>query len=158
MLVANIRFCGKEDVDQVLAVDQTSPHPWPENIIVRDLIVGDTRISYLGAFAPIDGNILLGYAALGEENENGLLMNLVVSPQYRRLGVGVQLVVACAELAFSSGFSKLILRVRLTNYAAITLYRGLGFSSDATRDGFYSDGSAARYMSVKLPLDLKSDL
>jgi len=158
VLVANIRFCEREDVDQILAVDRKSPYPWPENIIIRDLIVGDSRTSYIGAFAPIDGNMLLGYAVLGEEKGNGLLMNLVVSPQYHRRGIGVQLVVASAELASSLGFLKLVLRVRLTNYAAIGLYRELGFSIDATRDGFYSDGSAARYMSVKLPLGLKSDI
>ena len=158
MLVANIRFCEKEDIDQILAVDRKSPHPWAESIIIRDLLVGDTRISYIGAFAPMDESMLLGYAALGEEDGNALLMNLVVLPQYRRRGIGVQLVAASAELAFSLGFLKLVLKVRLANYAAMVLYRGLGFSSDATRGSYYSDGSAARYMSVKLPLDLKSDI
>jgi ribosomal protein S18 acetylase RimI-like enzyme len=99
--------------------------------------------------------VLLGYAVLGEENENGLLMNLVVLPQYRRRGIGVQLVVASAELASSLGFLKLALRTRLKNCAALALYRSLGFRRDATRDGFYGDGDAAEYMSVGLPLDLK---
>ena len=154
MLLTDIRFCERENVDQVLAVDKISPYPWPENVIIRDLIIGDSRISYLGSFAPADKNLLLGYAALGEEKDNGLLMNLVVLPQYRRRGIGVQLVVAAAELASSFGFSKLALRVRLTNHAALALYRGLGFRCDATRDGFYSDGSAVGYMSVYLPLNL----
>ena len=155
MLIAGIRFCDCEDVDQVLTVDRVSPYPWPENIIVRDLVVGDSRISYIGAFAPADESMLLGYAVLGEENENGLLMNLVVLPQYRRRGIGVQLVVAAAELASSLGYLKLVLRVRLTNHAALDLYRGLGFRCYATRDGFYSDGNAAGYMSANLPLELK---
>jgi len=155
LLTADIRFCERKDVDQVLAVDKTSPNPWPENIIIRDLIVKDTRISYIGAFAPVNGDMLLGYAALGEENENGLLMNLVVLPRYRRRGIGAQLTVASAELAFGLGFLKLVLRVRLTNHAALALYRELGFRCDATRDGFYSDGSVAGYMSAPLPLVLK---
>ena len=155
MLTASIRFCGKEDVSQVLAADRVSPYPWPENIIVRDLVAGDSRTSYIGAFAPADESMLLGYAVLGEENESGLLMNLMVLPQYRRRGIGAQLVVASAEFASSLGFLKLVLRVRLTNHAALALYRGLGFRCDATRNGFYSDGNVAGYMSVKLPLDLK---
>ena len=154
MLVADIRFCDKEDVDQVLAVDRVSSNPWPENIIIRDLLVGDSIISYVGAFAPADGSMLLGYAALGEEDGNGLLMNLAVLPQYRRRGIGVQLVVASAEFASDLGFLRLVLRVRLTNQAALALYRGLGFRCDKTRDGFYSDGNVAGYMSVKLPLHL----
>ena len=156
MLIADIRFCEREDATQVLAVDKTSSYPWPQNIIVRDLLAGDSGISYIGAFAPADEKMLLGYAVLGEENGSGLLMNLAVLPQYRRLGVGVQLVVAAAEFAYYLGFLKLVLRVRLTNHAAMALYRGLGFRCDATRDGFYSDGNAAGYMSVGLPLDLDS--
>jgi len=157
VLLTDIRFCARTDVDQVLAVDKTSDYPWPDNIIIRDLFVGDSRISYLGAFAPVDENFLLGYAALGEENGNGLLMNLVVLPQYRRRGIGAQLVVATAELASSFGFLKLVLRVRLTNYAALALYRQLGFRCDATRDNYYNDGNVAGYMSAKLPFDLKSE-
>jgi len=158
VFLADIRICGKDNVSQILAADKVSPYPWPESIIVRDLIAGDSRVSYVGAFATADENSLLGYAVLGEENENGLLMNLVVVPQHRRRGIGAQLVVAAAELALILGFSKLVLRVRLTNHAAMALYRGLGFSGDTMRGGFYSDGSAARVMSVKLPLDLKSDM
>ena len=154
MLIADIRFCEKENVDQILAVNRLSPYPWSENIIIRDLLAGDSKISYIGAFAPVDESMLLGYAALGEEDGNCLLMNLVVLPQYRRRGIGVQLAVASAELASALGFLRLVLRVRLTNYAALALYRELGFRSDATRDGFYSDGNAARYMSVKLPLEI----
>jgi len=152
--MANIRFCGKEDVALVLAVNEASPHSWPKSIIERDLVASDTRVSYIGAFAPVDENMLLGYAVLGEENKSGLLMNLAVTPQYRRRGIGVQLVVAAAEFASSLGFSKLVLRVRHSNHAAVALYRGLGFSGDSSRGGFYSDGSAARFMSANLPLDL----
>ena len=155
MLVADIRFCDRGDVDQVLAVDRTSPYPWPESIIIRDLVAGDSNISYIGAFAPVDGSTLLGYAVFGEENKNGLLMNLVVLPQYHRRGIGAQLVVTSAEFAYNLGYLNLVLRARLTNYAALALYRELGFRRDATLEGFYSDGNAAEYMSAKLPLDLK---
>jgi len=154
VLIADIRFCGKEHVEHVLAVDKASPYSWPENVIERDLVAGNTRLSYIGAFAPADENMLLGYAVLGEENESGHLMNLVVAPQYRRRGIGVQLVVASAEVASGLGFLKLVLRVRLTNHAAMALYKGLGFGVDAARSDFYSDGSVARFMSVKLPMDL----
>jgi ribosomal-protein-alanine N-acetyltransferase len=155
VILADIRFCGKDDVDQVLAVDRTSPHPWPESTVVRDLHLGDSGVSYIGAFATADEKFLLGYAAVGNENGDGLLMNLVVIPPYQRRGIGAQLVVAAAEFVSELGFLKLALRVRMTNYAAMALYRGLGFRCDATRDGYYSDGGVAGYMSVGLPLILR---
>ncbi|MDR2528817.1 MAG: GNAT family N-acetyltransferase [Synergistaceae bacterium] len=150
--MADIRFCAEEHLSQVLELDQLSPHPWPERVIVSDLCGG--RISYLGAFAA-EGQ-LLGYAALGEERGSGLLMNLLVAPERRRLGLGLQLVVAAAEFASDLGFSLLALRVRVANSAAIALYKSLGFKTRAMQERFYSNGDPARYMSVRLPLSLRT--
>lgn len=155
MIFTEIRFCTEENVTQVLEVDRTSPHPWPERIIARDLLGGSTGLSYLGAFAPTAEGTLLGYAVLGDEKGNGLLMNLVVLPQYRRRGIGMQLVVAAAECAAGMGFGLLVLRVRTLNHAALALYRGLGFRGDAAQEYHYSDGDVATYMHVVLPLDLE---
>ncbi|MDR1049090.1 MAG: GNAT family N-acetyltransferase [Synergistaceae bacterium] len=161
MLLADIRFCGKEDASQVLEVDRTSPYPWPERVVSRDLLAADSGLSYLGAFAPRAPvpralasiqDKLLAYAVLASENGNGLLMNVVVLPEYRRRGIGTQLVVAAAECAAALSFSELALRVRLSNLAAAELYRNLGFVSVRTQDRYYSNGDAARRMSLKLPL------
>ena len=162
MILADIRFCEKEDVGQVLEVDRTAPYPWPESVISRDLGAGDIDVfplpglSYLGAFARSQ-NKLLGYAVLGDEKGNGILMNLVVVPAYRRWGLGSQLVVAVAECAWDMGFPALVLRARASNFAALTLYRGLGFETDVvsgTQEDFYSDGDKVQYMRLKLPLTL----
>jgi ribosomal protein S18 acetylase RimI-like enzyme len=152
VLLADIRFCTKDNLTQILEVDRTSLYPWPERLIRRDFLVGDAQLSYLGAFAPVVEDKLLGYAVLGDEKGKGLLMNLVVLPEYRRRGIGAQLVTAVAECAVDLGFSVLALRVRVSNFAALSLYRELGFKVDGTRKGFYSDGDVAQYMSVKLPL------
>jgi ribosomal-protein-alanine N-acetyltransferase len=135
----------------VLEVDGTSPHPWPEQIVFRDLFAADAGLSYLGASVP-GRDRLVGYAVLGAENKNGLLMNVVVLPECRRRGIGTQLVAAAAECAAALSFPALVLRVRLSNLAATELYRNLGFKSVQTRDRYYSDGDAARCMSLKLPL------
>ncbi|MDR1621916.1 MAG: GNAT family N-acetyltransferase [Synergistaceae bacterium] len=137
---------------QILEVDRTSLYPWPERTISRDLLGGGARLSYIGAFAPAVKDKLLGYAVLGDEKRNGLLMNLVVVPEHRRRGFGTQLVAAAAECANDMGFSMLVLRVRASNFAARALYGSLGFRTDATRESFYSDGDVAQYMSVRLPL------
>ncbi len=154
MIVADIRFCTKDDVGRIIEVDRTSPHPWPERVIARDLLAGGRGLSYIGAFASA-GDRLLGYAVLGDEQGNGLLMNLVVVPEYRRQGLGSQLLVAVAECAADMNFSRLDLRVRYSNHAALALYRGLGFKGDATRESFYSNGDAALFMSLRLPLRLE---
>jgi ribosomal-protein-alanine N-acetyltransferase len=153
VFLADIRFCTEFDATRVLEVDRTSPHPWPERIIARDLRNG-AELTYLGAFAA-EMEKLLGYAVLGSENGEGLLMNVLVLPEYRRRGIGMQLVVAAAECAFALARSSLILRVRPSNRAALGLYEELGFIYGGKRDKYYSNGESAQQMSLKLPLLLK---
>lgn len=153
VILTDIRFCTRDDLDQLLTVDQVSPHPWPKEVIVHDLTDEVSDVTYLGAYA-FTGDKLLGYAVLGKEKGNGLLMNLVVAPEYRRLGIGLQLVVAVAECADELRFPRLVLRVRYSNHAALALYRSLGFRGDATQESFYSDGDVAFFMGLKLPLVL----
>jgi ribosomal-protein-alanine N-acetyltransferase len=152
VLLTDIRFCTKNDLTQVLEIDRTSPYPWPERLVKQDLLVGDARFSYLGAFAPAVNDKLLGYAVWGDDKGKALLMNLVVLPEYQRRGIGAQLVVAVAECGINLGFSTLILRARASNFAALSLYYGLGFKIDETQNNFYSNGDVAQHMSVKLPL------
>jgi ribosomal-protein-alanine N-acetyltransferase len=155
VLLADIRFCTKDNVEQILTVDRTSLYPWPERVIIHDLIESDARLFYMGAFASTKDEKLLGYAVFGDESGKGLLMNLVILPEYRRFGIGSQLVVAVSECAIDWGFRELVLRVRSSNFAAMALYRVLGFQIDARRENFYSNGDVAQFMSVKLPLTIK---
>lgn len=148
MFLPDIRFCATEHLGQILEVDATSPYPWPVRVIARDLEKGD--LTYLGAFTAWDD--LLGYAVLGDENGGALLMNLVVLPEYHRQGLGMQLVVAIAECAENRRFSFLGLRVRCTNQAGIALYNALGFRQRKIYEGYYSNGEAALFMTLPLPL------
>jgi ribosomal protein S18 acetylase RimI-like enzyme len=174
VLFTDIRFCTELDAARVLEVDRTSPHPWPAQTIARDLRNG-AELTYLGAFAPRafaprafaprafaprafatgEEEKLLGYAVLGSEKKNGLLMNVVVLPEYRRRGVGIQLVVAAAECASALAWPALVLRVRPSNRAALELYKDLGFVCGEKRERYYSNGEVAQQMSLKLPLLLE---
>jgi ribosomal protein S18 acetylase RimI-like enzyme len=153
-LLADIRFCTERDAVWILEVDKTSPYPWPPRTIARDLRNG-AELTYLGAFATGEEEMLLGYAVLGGENGDGLLMNVVVLPEYRRRGVGMQLVAAAAECAFALACPSLVLRVRPSNRAALELYRSLGFVRGVRRERYYSNGESAQQMSLKLPLLLE---
>jgi ribosomal-protein-alanine N-acetyltransferase len=151
VFLADIRFCTELDATQILEIDGASPHPWPARIIAGDLRNG-AELTYLGAFATGEEEMLLGYAVLGNEGGSGLLMNLVVLPEYRRRGIGMQLVVAAAECASALGCPSLVLRVRPSNVAALELYRSLGFVRGEKRERFYSNGEPAQQMSLKLPI------
>lgn len=153
--MADIRFCEEADAAQVIDVDRSSPHPWPDSLILSDLRRGD--FSYIGAFGAGEKSDLMGYAVLGSEKKNGLLANIVVAPPYRRRGIGAQLVIAAAECAEGLSYGALILRVRVSNNGAAALYKGLGFVETAKRAKYYSDGETASQMILKLPYTLPED-
>ncbi len=55
------------------------------------------------------------------------ISNLAVHPQYRRLGVGRQLLLSCESIAQQWGFSELYLHVLENNHQARRLYRNTGY-------------------------------
>ena len=109
-------------------------------------------ITYLGAFATGPSRALLGYAVLGREKGDGLLMALIVRPELRRQGMGSQLLAAVGDCASWLGFDRLRLRVRRSNAPALALYRGMSFVQRSVSRGYYADGEDAIVMIARLPL------
>ena len=157
MFLPEIRFCGPEDVPAIVEANGLSLYPWPDAVIARDLAASPLSenagegLSYLGAFSRGAGSRLLGYAVMGHEAGFALLMGLMVLPEYRRRGIGTQLVLAVAECARSMGRTRLILRVGEATAPARALYEGLSFRLGATRARYYSDGENAVEMALSLP-------
>ncbi|MBQ9564449.1 MAG: GNAT family N-acetyltransferase [Synergistaceae bacterium] len=153
MFVPEIRFCDSSDLPALLELNAVSACPWPESVIAGDLKKdSEAGISYLGAFATSPGAALLGYAVLGRDSKKaGLLMGLIVRAEYRRRGIGSQLLSAVGDCAVYLGFARLKLKVRRSNAVAQSLYRGMSFAQDGVIRGYYSNGEDAILMSARLP-------
>ena len=67
------------------------------------------------------------------------LMNVVVDPAMRRRGLAKGLVVEMQRVAVLSNVETITLEVRVSNEAAIRLYRSLGFDVLGVRRGYYQD-------------------
>ena len=66
-------------------------------------------------------------------------MNVAVSPDYRRQGIGESLMVALGETLAQKGIESLTLEVRASNEAAISLYDRLGYTQIGRRPNYYTD-------------------
>lgn len=85
---------------------------------------------------------IAGFAVYRKVNRvTGSLATLDVLPQYRRQGIGSQLVSASIERLKLLGVEKLQLRVGIDNLAAQALYDRLGFIRLRADRAFYPDGS-----------------
>ena len=157
MYLPEIDFLNINHLPEILRINAKSGFSWSEDVIKADLKdSSQSEITYIGAFATTTEASLLGYAALGREKRFGLLMALAVDSNFRRMGIGTQLLLAVSDCAMYLNMKRLRLKVRKSNSAAIELYKHLSFSSENMRYGYYSNGEDALVMSASLPLKIKS--
>jgi ribosomal-protein-alanine N-acetyltransferase len=71
-------------------------------------------------------------------------------PQYRRRGIAQALIKRALDGMQFYKAKQCFLEVRVTNDAAISLYKNLGFAVTRTINGYYSDGEDAYVMTKRL--------
>ena len=129
----SITKMDESHVSQIAALEKICfSEPWSENSIASEL----TNPLSVWLVAEIDG-ALVGYigsqSVLGESD----VMNVAVSPDYRRRGIGEALVLALVEELKKQGNHCLSLEVRLSNAPARSLYEKLGFAEVGRRPNYY---------------------
>jgi ribosomal-protein-alanine N-acetyltransferase len=82
--------------------------------------------------------------------KKGHIVSVAVLPPYRRKGVGEALVAKAMENMQFYKAKHCFLEVRVTNTAAVSLYRKLGFQVTRTIRSYYADGEDAYVMSREL--------
>ena len=71
------------------------------------------------------------------------LLRIAVDPAHRGRGMGQRLLEACQRELAEAGIYHLFLEVRVSNAAAISLYRACGWERCGLRGTYYSDGEDA---------------
>ncbi len=84
-------------------------------------------------------NNIVGYAGLWIMVGEAHVVNLAVSHNYRRQGIGELLLIAVIELALSMYCSMITLEVRVSNTTAQKLYQKYGVTVRGIRPGYYTD-------------------
>ena len=118
---------------QVAALEkQCFSEPWSENSIAGEL--SNPLSLWLVA---LDGDRVAGYvgsqSVMGETD----MMNIAVSPKYRRQGVAEALIEELVRQLQEKGNHCLTLEVRVSNDAAVKLYEKLGFTQIGRRPTYY---------------------
>lgn len=95
---------------------------------------------------------IVGYAGCWIVVDEATIVNIAVSPEWRRKKIGERLLVALLELAKSKGANKVTLEVRCSNEAAIKLYEKFGFTMIAMRKNYYQNPVEDAYVYWMNPL------
>lgn len=84
-----------------------------------------------------DDDRLMGYIGSQTVLDESDVMNVAVSPQYRKLGVATTLINSLCDALKNKGVKKLSLEVRQSNESAIALYQKLEFVQVGQRKNYY---------------------
>ena len=127
----------REDIDQVLAIEQASfTMPWSRNLFLSEFR-NPTVSLMLVARSPDSGGRIIGYIVCWAVVDELHILDLATEPSWRRKGIARMLVLAAIREGDAVGASRVFLEVRASNQAALLLYEGLGFTRSLIREGYY---------------------
>ena len=122
-----------EDAPAIAELEkQCFSDPWSEKSIASEAV---NPLSYW-LVAEIDGKVA-GYVGSQMVLDAADMMNIAVSPLYRRQGIGQALANALTDHLQRNGVIALLLEVRVSNAQAIALYQKLGFEQVGRRPYYY---------------------
>ena len=120
------------DVRPVMDIERRAyPFHWTEGIF-RDCL----RVGYCCWVMELEG-VVTGYGIMSLVVGEAHLLNICIDPEWQRRGYGRLLLEHFMELARERGAGQMFLEVRVSNVAALTLYRASGFNEVGMRKNYY---------------------
>jgi ribosomal-protein-alanine N-acetyltransferase len=136
------------DIDAVVAIEDAAyPHPWTLGNFADSITAG-----YHCWIVECAGE-MAGYTVVMIAAGEAHLLNLSVSAQWQRRGIGRELLNFVLKLARDYGAKMIYLEVRPSNAAAVALYASAGFAGIALRRSYYPAGDT-REDAVVMQLEL----
>ena len=151
-----VRRCTLEDLEGVIKVnEQELPEDYP--YFFYKSILDNYPESFLVACN--SNKEIIGYIMWRVERtpaitslklkNNGHLVSIAVSKNYRQLGVASTLLSHSMKKIQKYKVDEFVLEVRITNYEAINLYKKHNYHTHSIKEKYYRDGENAYYMILK---------
>jgi len=132
-----LRKLELHDLDAIERIERESyPTPWSRSMFAGEL-AKPSSLS-LGAFDEESG-ALVGYLVISRYVDAWHVMNLAVTPPWRRRGIARTLLDRLFEVTSDDERRGYTLEVRVSNEGAIELYETMGFVARGVRRGYYTD-------------------
>ena len=124
-----------EDLDQVMEIenDLISP-PWTREGFFTFLLKDENMF-----FVVEEKGRILGYCSMQTVLDEGDILNVAVTRDRQKEGIGYFLVDSMLMLAAARGIHIVHLEVRESNGSARRLYQRLGFTEDGFRKNYYTE-------------------
>lgn len=142
-----LRPWKEEDLPAIAAMEQRC---FPQDAWSQKMLEETMQAPFSWCVLAEDGGQVCGYACLYSVFDTADLMNIAVDSAFRGRGIGGALVDALHAKAKELGAERMLLEVRVSNAAAIALYKKQGYEKIAVRKGYYGNGEDADIMQKKL--------
>jgi ribosomal-protein-alanine N-acetyltransferase len=137
-----IRWMIRRDMAEVLEIENEGfEFPWCEDDFIRCL----RQRNCIGMVAEMNDRVV-GFMIYELHKTRLHLLNFAVARQYRRQGVGDQMLAKLVAKLSSQRRTRILLEVRETNLAAQLFFRKLGFRAVSVLRDFYEDTTEDAYL------------
>jgi ribosomal-protein-alanine N-acetyltransferase len=135
----SLRDMSNADLESVLLIEQqVHAHPWTRGNF-SDVLAS----KYICKIAELEGG-MIGFAVLMQGVDDAELLDIGIAAIKQRQGFGRKLLQAMLAVALQLGRQRLVLEVRVSNVAAIALYRSVGFVEIGLRRNYYPVENSGR--------------
>lgn len=150
----HIRWMIRRDMPEVLEIEQQSfDYSWTEEDFLRVM----RQTNCIGMVAE-HGEAIVGYMIYELQKFRIELVNFAVHPQWRRLGVGKQMVEKLVNKLSSHRRNRVTLTVRESNLRAQLFFHAHGFRAERVRRSFFADsGEDAFEMCCRVGTEISAD-
>lgn len=144
----HIRWMIRRDMPEVLAIEHASyEFPWCEEEFLRVL----RQRNCIGMVAEC-GERVVGFMIYELHKARLQVLNLAVSADYRRMGVGRQMVAKLVGKLSSHRRTRIALQIRESNLDAQVYFRALDFRAvEVVREAYEDTGEDAYVLQYVLP-------
>lgn len=130
----NKKIIQTTNVNDILDVESTLSH----NILSKEMIQNDIKNNTYNYSVIIYDKKIAGYIAFSNCIDHIDLISVAIKPNFRRLGLAKDLINYMESLCVNQNISNILLEVRKSNLAAISLYESLNYKKISTRKNYYT--------------------
>ena len=135
-----IRRMRLEDVPAVHEIDTLSfSLPWPERSFRFEVSENAVSRGWVAEAAVNGESRIIGMLVLWLLVDEAHIATVAVHPDFRRCGIGSQIILEALKVARAEGARRAFLEVRERNLAAQEMYRKFGFEITGRRPRYYRD-------------------